>query len=692
MLDCRRIPAPLLVVMPRQDPDFFASGRATADLKARLPIIAGVLVAVLAAGGGGAYWVQLRQQASERIEAAGLSLDADGLRAAIEQGHADLLPAFARIGIKVAATNRIIEAALLSDDPDVLEKVFAEGARLDTEPKAAQFLGYAVDGDHAQQLAVLLAHGVNPDAKAFGGPVNLMELAATNGKWETVRWLLENRPAADFKDRHGNSAAMYLATSDSADLIELSRSRWGLDYATTANGRGDTPLHVATTQNKPAAIAALLRLGADPLAANRAGVTPLQIALRDSRDDVVAAFVGAKGESVATQVLAMRSVANLIESGMAGTIAKLIDLGALKPDAGLENGMTPLETALLKRQEDVARVLIDKGADPNLTFTVSGTERITPLMIAALNGMENASGLLVAKGADKAAVAANGFSVPMAAQRGGNARIMELVAPAPATVAAPVADTAAVTAPCFDLAKHEPHELSGTLVSRTFAGRPEFTDVRKGDEPETVYLLKLDHNICIGGDEAANPGVQFAEVQLRSAPALEPILRALLGLGVRLQFSGASPEQTGHDHRPLVAVVSDVQRLDDPEQRTVLPRTIAPAPAFAAAQMDEVGTAATTVRAFYEALGRGDGNSASELVVPEKRQSGPFAADSLSRFYGPLPEPLSLRALRAQGGGQYLASYTFGTGSRRCDGRAIVSTTQREGLNLIEGIHPLDGC
>ncbi len=619
VLDGRRIRAPLLVVMPRKDPDFFASGRAAANLKAQLPIIAGVLVAVLAAGGGGAYWAQLREQAKQRIEEAGLSLDADGLRTAIEQGHADLLPAFARIGIQARATNRIIEAALLSDDPAVLEKVFAQGGRLETEPKAAQFLGYAVDNDHPQQLAVLLAHGVSPDAKAFGGPLNLMELAATNAKWDTVRWLLENRPASDFKDRHGNSAAMYLATSDSADLIELSRSKWGLDYATTANDRGDTPLHIATTQNKSAAVAALLKLGADPLAANRAGVTPLQIALRDSRDDAVAAFLGAKGESVATQVLAVRGLTNLIELGMAGTISKLVDLGALKPDAELDNGMTPLQAALLKRQEDVARVLIDKGADPNLTFTVSGTERVTPLMIAALNGMENVASLLMAKGADKAAVAANGFSVPMAAQRGGNAKIMELVAPVPEAVPVPVPDTAAANAPpCFDLSKHEPRELSGTLLSRTFAGRPEFTDVRKGDEPETVYLLKLDHNICIGGDEAANPGRQFAEVQLSTTQAMEPIMRSLLGLGVRLQFSASSPEQTGHDHRPLVAVVSDVQRLDDPAQRAVIPRTIAAAPAFAASQMDEVGTAATTVRAFYEALGRGDGSSASELVVPEK--------------------------------------------------------------------------
>jgi hypothetical protein len=42
------------------------------------------------------------------------------------------------------------------------------------------------------------------------------------------------------------------------------------------------------------------------------------------------------------------------------------------------------------------------------------------------------------------------------------------------------------------------------------------------------------------------------------------------------------------------------------------------------------------MRAFYAPLERGDGEAASSLIIPEKREAGPFSAGVLSRFYGRL--------------------------------------------------------
>jgi hypothetical protein len=115
-------------------------------------------------------------------------------------------------------------------------------------------------------------------------------------------------------------------------------------------------------------------------------------------------------------------------------------------------------------------------------------------------------------------------------------------------------------------------------------------------------------------------------------------------------------------------------------------------PAAPTSTVDEADAGATTVRAFYAALGRGDGEAASNFVIPEKRGAGPFAPDSISRFYGSLIEPLKLTDLKPQKPGEYLVGYQFRASSRRCQGRAIVTMTQREGLSLIDKIHPLDGC
>lgn len=105
----------------------------------------------------------------------------------------------------------------------------------------------------------------------------------------------------------------------------------------------------------------------------------------------------------------------------------------------------------------------------------------------------------------------------------------------------------------------------------------------------------------------------------------------------------------------------------------------------------------STVQAFYTALAAGDGDAAARLVIPEKRQSGTFSARAMTRFYGKLAEPLSLIGVETIAPNEFRARYTYSassssSSSRRCDGVAIVRTTNRNGLNLIESIKALNGC
>jgi hypothetical protein len=99
-----------------------------------------------------------------------------------------------------------------------------------------------------------------------------------------------------------------------------------------------------------------------------------------------------------------------------------------------------------------------------------------------------------------------------------------------------------------------------------------------------------------------------------------------------------------------------------------------------------------TVRSFYAALGRADGNRASLLVLPEKRASGPFSASEITKFYGSLTEPLRLTNLISLGENKFQADYTYRMAMRRCEGAAIVTVTRRDGRPLIEGIRALKNC
>jgi hypothetical protein len=230
---------------------------------------------------------------------------------------------------------------------------------------------------------------------------------------------------------------------------------------------------------------------------------------------------------------------------------------------------------------------------------------------------------------------------------------------------------ASAGAACFDLSKGEPHRLTGLLSHRIFPGPPGFADVRRGDTPEPGYLLQLPEPICLTGDEFADPARMFSEAQLVETDKTASAMRTLTGHNVTVELSQTMAAMTGHHHRPLVAWVSGIAAADDPTA--------------------EYGTAATTVRGFYDALAAGNGGAAADFIVPERRR-GPFSPEAMTRYYGDLVAPLKLLSLEPSSAGAYLVRYQFASRAGACDGRAIVQTVNRDGSNLIASIQALDGC
>ncbi|HEY3949767.1 hypothetical protein [Phenylobacterium sp.] len=228
---------------------------------------------------------------------------------------------------------------------------------------------------------------------------------------------------------------------------------------------------------------------------------------------------------------------------------------------------------------------------------------------------------------------------------------------------------------CYDLSKGEPKALNGELQYILFPGPPNYEDVQKGDTPEPTYVLKLDHPICIRGDEFADPAKMFEQVQLVGNKDTWPVLRANVKRRVSVTLKDQMGAETGHHHEPLVAWVVSVtpsaKKMDF---------------------LDEYGSAATTIRAFYETLGSGQGDVASTMVVPEKRAKGPFSPENLTRFYAHLKEPVRLARIDQSGPDTFIAHYRYATEKSVCDGQALVTTVARGGRNFIESIKALKGC
>ncbi|WP_239020019.1 hypothetical protein [Novacetimonas maltaceti] len=209
-----------------------------------------------------------------------------------------------------------------------------------------------------------------------------------------------------------------------------------------------------------------------------------------------------------------------------------------------------------------------------------------------------------------------------------------------------------------------------------FPGPPNYEDVQTGDTPEPSYVLKLHDPICLSGDEAADPSKSFQYVQLVSGQGIDEQFRHLLHKDVTVHLTDAMAAVTGHHHEPLVATVTSVS----PVQAKPMEFT------------DEYGTAATTVQAFYAALGDGQGAEASAMVIPEKRAAPAFSPANLTRFYGGLADPIRVVGIARENDSTFIVNYHYATKSHVCNGRATVTTTMRDGRNFIQGIHALDGC
>jgi hypothetical protein len=93
------------------------------------------------------------------------------------------------------------------------------------------------------------------------------------------------------------------------------------------------------------------------------------------------------------------------------------------------------------------------------------------------------------------------------------------------------------------------------------------------------------------------------------------------------------------------------------------------------------------VRAFYTALSRADGNSASAMVIPEKRNSGSFNPTNLGQFYSSLREPLKILSVESVSNDVVRVTYRFvRPNGSACLADATVTTVVMNGQTLIQRI------
>lgn len=221
-----------------------------------------------------------------------------------------------------------------------------------------------------------------------------------------------------------------------------------------------------------------------------------------------------------------------------------------------------------------------------------------------------------------------------------------------------------VLAACLDISQKPTISATGILTRPILPGRPNYEDVRNGDEPEKVYILTLDSPFCVTGDGFAEDNSVIDRIQLIDEKFM---LSRLVGKSIEVKGVEPFGSHTGHHHAPLLMTMAEADLFEDP--------------------------ATTTVQAFYLALEAGNGETAAMNVVPEKRDDGPLSAKALTNYYGNLEQPLKLLSVSSLGPNRFRAWYDFTQQDHKlCKGSSLVTTQRVDNLNLISSIKSETGC
>jgi uncharacterized protein len=371
------------------------------------------------------------------------------------------------------------------DRLELVQALVRAGAQVNIKNRyAVTPLALAAVNGSAPVVDALLKAGADANTVGTDGETVLM-LAARTGKPDAVRLLLDRGADVNAREQwHGETALMWAAAEDHAATIALLASRGAdlhvrskvpefpkvkVDAATmvfTALPRGGlTALMLAARQGAAAGVRALAEAGADLDAADPDGTTALNIAIINAHYDVAALLIERGANLNLADTAGMTPLYAAIDmqhqepmvnrplpkpSGQLlprDVVALLLERGAnpnatLKTpllmrqhnggDAQLGEGATPLMRASKVGDTTFIRLLLDKGADPNLRLR----NQTTALMIAASRAGRNpgpeqntidAISLLLAKGADVNAVNDNGESALHIAVGRGDALVRFLV-------------------------------------------------------------------------------------------------------------------------------------------------------------------------------------------------------------------------------------------------------------------------
>jgi ankyrin repeat protein len=256
----------------------------------------------------------------------------------------------------------------------------------------------AMNGDRAV-VQTLLKEKVDVNS-AQGDGTTALHWAAYRDDLEMAKLLIQAGANVKARTRLGDMTALHLASTNGSGAMIGLLLKSGAD-ANTPNGNGTTPLMMAAAAGKTEAISALLDSGADPnardknhgqtavmfasalnrasaikLLAERGAILTLTSKVDESKPNNSDRGANGNGGDIpragAAQVGGNTPLLFAARDGQMAAVEELLAEGADVNQVSVTDAMSPLIQSIITGHYDVAKYLLDHGANPNLSTKKEG--------------------------------------------------------------------------------------------------------------------------------------------------------------------------------------------------------------------------------------------------------------------------------------------------------------------------------
>jgi ankyrin repeat protein len=318
------------------------------------------------------------------MHAAGPSTVLDAAMAGNRDVVRALLQAGADVNSALGDGMTALHYAATRNDAELAKILIVAGANMKATTRLGGYtpLLLASRTGNAAVLETLVAGGADPNSATVNGTTALM-FAAASGKTDAVKLLLDKGAKVDAKENaRGETALMFAAAAGRADVVRVLTAR-GAETATTTK-LVDLTVYAKEEQERFAQFFQQQGQGAQgsrgsagaqgPAAAQggRGGRGRFDGVAGVDRQYSYTELVGFQGGLAAIHMAARQ--------GSIDAVQALLDAGADINQRSTSDRITPIAIATVNGHFDLARHLLERGADPNL----AEDNGVTPLY-AAIN-------------------------------------------------------------------------------------------------------------------------------------------------------------------------------------------------------------------------------------------------------------------------------------------------------------------